>query len=108
MTVLANSDSLEQLTVVFPEHILGEEVDGEFVLLDVKGGGYYGLNEVGSRIWSLLREGRALADVVTTLLEEYDVSEDRLRSDIVRFLSVMHSRGLLEVRNVQGAQNPEA
>ena len=108
LILLANSDALEQLRVSFPEHVLGEEVDGKFLLLDIKGGGYYGLNEVGSRIWSLLREGKAPAAVVASLLEEYDVSEEQLRSDVLGFLSAMQSRGLLEVRDVESVQNPEA
>lgn len=105
---MANNDSFEKLMVVFPDHILGQEVDGELVLLDTKGGGYYGLNEVGSKIWSLLREGKSLADVLASLLNEYDVSEEQLRSDMAQFLSAMNSQNLLQVKNVEDPENSEA
>jgi len=95
-----DASSLEKLEVAFPDHVLGEEVEGEFVLLDLQGGGYYGLNEVGSRIWSLLQEGKTVKEVLEALLEEYDVSEERLKSDLVGFLTELQSRGLVEVHGM--------
>ena len=38
--------------------VLFQEVAGETVLLDLNSESYFGLDEVGTRIWTLLNEGR--------------------------------------------------
>ena len=67
------------------------------MVLDSKSGSYYGLNEVGLRIFELAQEGATVEQTVTTLLQEFDVEEERLRQDITAFLDNMINRKLIEV-----------
>lgn len=53
--------------------IVAAPVDGELVMISVERGSYYGLDEVGSRVWELLAEPRLLSEIVSVLVEEYDV-----------------------------------
>lgn len=53
------------------------------------------LNEVGARVWELA-DGRTFAEIVNTLVNEYDVERTQLELDAQAFLSELHSRGLLE------------
>ena len=62
--------------------VLAQEVDGETVLLDLQSESYFGLDEVGTRIWQLLQEHNELQKVFDTLLEEYDVEEKQLGNDL--------------------------
>jgi len=39
--------------------VLSQEVNGETVLLDLTGECYFSLNQVGTRIWQLLKSGQA-------------------------------------------------
>jgi hypothetical protein len=53
------------------------------------------LNSLGSRILSLLSEGREPDRIRATLLDEYDVEERQLSGDMERFLDELLSVGLI-------------
>ena len=55
----------------------------------------YTLNGVGARIWQLLETAVSVGAIVGTLADEFDVSADRAATDVVEFLAVLESRGLL-------------
>jgi hypothetical protein len=82
--------------------VLFREIDQECVLLDLGSGTYFGLNEVGTRIWNLLREGRSEDDIVQMIAEEYDSDAGTIRADVRRLLSELESRKLI----VQGGERP--
>jgi hypothetical protein len=73
------------------------DVDGETVLLDPRSGSYFALDEVGSRIWSLMGRGAILGDVCHALVAEYDVSERTLEGDVVRLVGELAAAGLVLV-----------
>ena len=62
--------------VTVPESVLFRDLDGEAVLLETATGRYYGLNEVGTRMWSLLQLHGEIEAVCRALLTEYDVPEE--------------------------------
>jgi hypothetical protein len=82
------------------KNILAQEVADELILLDVVDGGYYGLNPVGARIWRVLAEGRSAAEVLATLLAEYNVDEPHARQDLLALLTDLSARGLLELHGL--------
>lgn len=49
------------------------EIDGQLVALDVNKGVCYGLNEVGTRIWTLIETPASARTISEVLLDEYDV-----------------------------------
>ena len=77
---------------------LFQELSGETVLLELSRGVYYGLDEVGTRIWNLLAEGRSLEETVGVLVEEYDVDRARGAADVLRLVGELEERRLLEIR----------
>jgi hypothetical protein len=79
-----------------PDHVLFREVDGEAILFDLAGGGYFSLDGVGARVWALLVAGATQDVIVATLLEEYDVEELVLREDVESLLDDLRVRGLIE------------
>lgn len=85
-----------------------QEVEGESVLLNVKTGVYYGLDEVGTRMWSLLAEHGEVEDVCRALLEEYDVTEDRLRGDLLGLIQQLREKGLVQVYEGEDQEVAEA
>ena len=78
------------------ETVLSQDVDGLVVILDLAQGEYYGLNEVGSRIWTLLSEGMKVSRVLQDLVKQFDISEDVLESDLNKFLSELGSKNIVE------------
>lgn len=75
---------------------------GETVLLDVNSGIYFGLNEVGTRIWELLSHGSALGSVTAAVAQEFDVEQEELARDLAAFVRELESRGLIH-REHEGA-----
>jgi hypothetical protein len=89
------ADLATRITV--PESVLFRDLDGEAVLLETGSGRYFGLNEVGTRMWNLIQLHGETAAVCRALLAEYDVPADRLRDDFERFVETLAARGLLRV-----------
>jgi len=79
------------------DEVLSQEVNGETVLLDLDGESYFGLNEVGTRIWQLLNEGLNVGLVLDTLDEEYDVERKQLESDVEELLESLLGPGLIKL-----------
>ena len=86
--------------------VLSQRVRGETVLLDLNTDQYFGLNEVGSRIWELVGEGQSLEQLIDTLLAEYDVTRQQLEADVRHWLGMLLEAGLLEIENSEGRPAP--
>jgi len=76
-------------------NVLFRDLGGEAVLLDVGTGSYFGLNEVGARIWQLLAGGETIAGTLAKLVQEYEAPEDQLRADLLALVAELVTSGLL-------------
>ena len=90
--------SLESRVRVAPEQV-SSDVAGETVILELGRGVYYGLADVGARVWELLRETRSVGEIRDVVVSEYDVEVERAGDDLLRLLADMQTRGLVEVRD---------
>jgi hypothetical protein len=79
------------------EEVLSQEVNGETVLLNLEGESYFGLNEVGTRVWQLLKEDQNIGLVLGTLDDEYDVSREQLENDVEVLLESLTGSGLIKL-----------
>ena len=77
--------------------VLFQELDGEAVLLNLESESYFGLDDVGTRIWQLLVEHAQLRRVYEQMQKEYDVEEDKLRTDILGLVTKLDEAGLITV-----------
>ena len=89
----------DRSTVVVTQGLTAADLGGEAVVLDAKSGRYYGLNELGARIFELARKPRSVERLATILLQEYDVEAEKLKEDLLAFLHEMEQRQLIEVTN---------
>lgn len=80
-----------------PEDVLFRDLGGEAVILNLKSGKYYGLDEVGARMWALLTQHGQVAPAYQALLDEYDVTAEQLRPDLYRFVDELAAHGLLNI-----------
>ena len=87
---------LTQSIKVLPD-ILSQEVSGETVLLDLNSENYFGLNDVGTRIWQLIQEDGDLQKVYDTMLDEYDVDKKQLEKDMEELVAKLVDAGLIEI-----------
>ena len=75
--------------------LMTADMNGSAVMMDIMTGKYYNLGAVGGRIWELLEEPMTIAVLVQKLTDEYDVSAETCRTDILPFLDTLLERGLL-------------
>jgi len=62
---------------------LGDEV----VILKPDSGIYFGLDQVGARIWRLIADGRTRQEVLQTITAEYETSGEPVEPDIEELIS---------------------
>ena len=80
-----------------PEDVLFRDLGGESVLLNLDNENYYGLDEVGTRMWDVLTTSTSIQTAYDTLLAEYDVAPEVLQQDITRLVEDLVAQGLLEL-----------
>ena len=83
--------------VVASRDQLSTNVDGEVVIAGLRKGNYYGLNEVGARVWELVQSPVAAEELRRVIAAEYHVDEHRCEADLLELLESMRRQGLLEV-----------
>ena len=86
----------DQKFTVSPE-VLFQEVSGEMVLLDLASESYFGLDEIGARIWGLLGEDKNQGQILDVLLREYEVDRKTLEGDLAELLGELLEAGLIGV-----------
>jgi hypothetical protein len=87
----------DSVITLSPEQV-SAELEGEAVVLNLKEGVYFGLNPVGTRVWSLLKEApRSLAELRQAILAEYDVGAEQCDDDLRSLLASLEQYGLVDI-----------
>lgn len=79
------------------------DMGSEVVVLDLTSGMYYGLDDLGARIWSLIEHPASLGAIRDAITADYDVDATTCERDILAFVQQMKSVGLVEIRNGSSA-----
>lgn len=72
-------------------------VAAETVLLHMTSGLYFGLDEVGTRVWELLETATAVQQICDQMVEEFEVPRDQLEVDVQTFLQELLDAELIVV-----------
>jgi hypothetical protein len=83
-----------------PENVATRELDGELVLLNFDTESYFGLDEVGARIWAVLSAAATLDAGIQALLAEFEVDEATLRGDVEVLVTQLIDGGLVALEAV--------
>jgi len=84
-------------SVAWSPDVITREVEGELVLLDLQSATYFGLNQVGSRMWALLGDLGSLGKVCEVMEREYAVPRAQLERDVLALARKLRDKGLLRV-----------
>jgi Coenzyme PQQ synthesis protein D (PqqD) len=76
---------------------ISSDLEGETILLHMTSGLYYGLNEVGVKIWSLIQTPQTLAELRQTLLDEYDVTSEDCDRQLKELLTSLSEADLISL-----------
>ena len=88
--------SLDDALTIAPE-VMFRNLNDEAVLLDLKSGTYFGLNDVGARTWQLILLHGRLSQVLDALLMEYQLDRDEGARDLLALATQLVARQLAAV-----------
>ena len=72
-----------------------QSADDQTMLLDLDGGTYFALNEVGARVWELSDGSRTVAEIATLLADEYDAPVAVIQADVLELLGELEVEQLV-------------
>jgi len=76
---------------------LSTRLADEIVILGLRDSVYYGLSDVGARIWDLVQTRRTLGEILSVLVEEYDVSREEAAAGLDRLIRELETRGRVAI-----------
>jgi hypothetical protein len=74
---------------------IGRNIEGEAIVLDLKSGVYYSLNEVGTAVWDRLLDSATAGELAAEIAAEYEVSCEAALADIEELLKDLAAEGLI-------------
>jgi len=72
------------------------------IVLDIRQGQMFNLNFVGSRILQLLKAGATELEIIREIGQEFRISPDLARSDLLEFLRTLEQHQLIENHDRNG------
>lgn len=86
--------------ITVPQGVLVSEVGLESVFLNLKSSNYFGLDEIGTRMWKVLTTSETIQMAYNALLNEFETSEAQLQSDLDELIQKLSANGLIEITKV--------
>jgi len=90
-----------QAHVVVAPHVRCRRFDTDLVMVDLEGGEYFALDQVGARMWELLVVGESPARIAVILTAEYEANERDVLGDCIDLTEQLLKRGLLVLQQPQ-------
>jgi hypothetical protein len=83
------------------QNIITRQIDNEVILVPIRQKTselqcIYTTNEIGGRIWQLIDGKRSEADILATILDEYNVTEDEAKSGLQEFIEQLKEIGCIK------------
>jgi hypothetical protein len=75
--------------------VVSSELDGETILLDIRGERYFKLDPVGTRIWQLLGAHGEREPAIAAILDQYNIDEATVRRDLDALILRLTKLGLI-------------
>jgi hypothetical protein len=83
--------------VRIPDQVLLSGLQAESVLLNLDSEHYFGLDEVGTHMLTVLNNAESIQNAYDRLLEEYDVDKELLKRDLSNIIQQLAEQGLVEI-----------
>jgi hypothetical protein len=83
--------------VVAVGDLLTTEFGPEIVILNLRDGVYYSVENTGTRVWQLLQEPTTVQAVCDAIATEYEVPAAVCEEDVRALISTLAARGLVQV-----------
>ena len=83
--------------VSIPDGVMVRQLEGEAVLLNLNTESYFGLDDIGTCMWTRLTQSESIEVAYQALRDEYDVAPEQLQSDLGSFIDKLLEAGLINV-----------
>src|SRR5215211_1615506 len=83
--------------VKIPDDVLISKLQEESVILNLDSERYFGLDDVGTRILSVLTTSDSIEAAYKTLVKEYDVDGQLLRNDLLELIENLVDKGIISI-----------
>ena len=86
--------------MIIKKELIKREIAGDTILVPVgktvyESNGLFALNELGAFIWDLLPKVESEEEILSAVLEEYEVTPETAAADISEFLAKLKDMGIL-------------
>jgi molybdopterin/thiamine biosynthesis adenylyltransferase len=85
------------MRAIKPNHVLFQEIGAESALLDLNKEHYFSLNDVGTRMWSVLVSATSIHQAQQTLQREYEVETAQIQHDLHDLIEQLVQHDLLQL-----------
>ena len=92
--------NLSEASIIQPSpNQISSDLSGEAVLLHLTSGTYFGLDEIGALVWTLIQEKpTSLQQICDAIVAEYDVTYEQCETDIRRLIGELITADLVVVQ----------
>lgn len=88
---------ISTMNIKLVEHALFETFDDESVILNVINQEHYGLDEIASIFISYIHKDQPVSSALEYILDNYDVSQEQLESDLNNLIHSLKDHHLIEI-----------
>jgi hypothetical protein len=85
--------------VKLPDDVLISSLQEESVILNLDTERYFGLDDVGSRMLTVLTTSTSIEAAYNSLRQEYEVDDEVLKEDLLALVDQLVEQGLIEISN---------
>jgi len=82
-----------------PDEVLISNLQEESVILNLNSERYFGLDDVGTRMFSVLTNSDSIEAAYESLAREYDVDRHELRQDLILLVENLLEQGLVAIEH---------
>ena len=79
------------------ENVLIQELAGESVLLHLDSEQYFGLDEMGTHMLSILKESESIQVACDHLLQEYEAQPEQIQQDLLDLVAQLAQHDLVQI-----------
>lgn len=90
--IILSSDVISQV-----EGNVVSDMEGDKVMLSIENGKYYNLGDIGGEIWELIQEPIPFSNLISSLIEQYEVNQDECEKGVQFFLNQLLHDKLIQV-----------
>lgn len=83
--------------VTVPDEILISNLQDESVILNLNSERYFGLDDIGTRMFSVLTSSDSIGTAYESLAQEYDVDRQMLQDDLLALVENLLQQGLVQI-----------